>query len=347
MTIKTRRKIFYSLVALFIILGGGVVFYAQGWRLDVGSWHFTKIGGIYIRAYPENATFFLNGKPVQNESGFLTPGTLISNLLPRTYRVVLKAPNYDTWQENATVEPSQVVQFKYAVLVPATSTSASASTTKIVAANALAFANRATTTTDPYNSNQKVIIAKNKISIFDISTGNNETDTTTTQSAAIESSTISGNNISVTWISGNVIGVLQNDGELYLYDTSANGGVGTLTKLADDVKHFAVTDDGTMVAALENQSLEIFSLIDSSIYYRFNLPDIGNAEQIIWYRDYAHLFVVYPDHVSFLDFADSGLTNFTVVANIANGTKPYYDSQANILYITAPSGKTMEYQFSK
>lgn len=327
MNIKTRRWIFYTLVALFIVIGGGVVFYAQGWRFDVGTLRFEKIGGIYVRAYPEYASIFLNGKPVQNQSGFLNSGTLISDLLPRPYAVTLKAPGYDMWQENATVAPSLVVQFKYAILVPATGTLAVPSTTlRVALANAASQA-AATTSTNPYNTNQKVVFTKNKLSLFDIATA------TMTQSVAI-----SGNNIVTTWISGNIVSILQVDGELYLYDTNAQ----TLTKLADDVKNFAVTADGSMVAALEHHSLEIFSLADSSIYYRFNLPNVDVATRVIWYRDRSHLFVVYSDHVSFLDLTDSGLTNFITVAN---GVSPLYDPNTNSLYLKTSINQYSRYNF--
>ena len=327
MTRSTRRRIFYTLVVLFIIVGGGMVFYADGWRLDFRNWHITKIGGIYIRAFPENASLYLDGKPVQNQSGFLTTGTLVSDLLPRSYRVALKADGYDDWQENAAVLPSQVVQFKYAVLVPRDAVPVPTSTAKqltLLLTNQIATA---ATTTDPYDQNQKIVFGKNKISIFDIA------QATTTQSAAI-----AGKNVAVKWISGNIVGVLQNDGELYLYDTNSQ----TLTKLADDVKDFSATSDGSMIAALGYDSLEIFSLTDASAYSRFNIPDVANAESVVWYHDKNHLFVVYADRVSFLDLADTSLINFTTVAR---GTKPFYDPQANALYITTSSGMLAQYNF--
>jgi hypothetical protein len=326
MTRSTRRRIFYILVVLFIIVGTTVVFYADGWRLDLENWHVTKIGGIYVRSYPEGALIYLDGKPVQNQTGFLSPGTLISDLLPRTYSVALKSAGYDDWQENASVSPSQVVQFKYAVLVPQDGTPVPSSSVKQLAP---LLATEVATTTDPYDQNQKIVIGKNKISIFDIA------QATTTQSV-----NITGKNIAVKWISGNIIGILQDDGECYLYDTNA----GTITKLADDVKDFSATSDGSMIATLENDSLEIFSLSDASAYARFNIPDVANAQHIIWYHDKSHLFVVYANHVSFLDLADTGLINFTTVAQ---GTNPFYDLHTNMLYLNAAdaSATLMQYSF--
>ncbi len=118
MTLRARKALFYGLVALFLVVGTGVVLYAQGWRINLETFQTEKVGAIYIRSYPADAQISINGKPVQNGSGFLSPGTFISNLFPKSYRVTLEAPGYDAWTETAPVMPSMVVQMKYAVLVP-------------------------------------------------------------------------------------------------------------------------------------------------------------------------------------------------------------------------------------
>lgn len=341
MTIRTRRKIFYSLVAIFILVGGGVVFYAQGWRLDFTTWHFEKVGGIYIRAYPQNVAIYLNGDPVTNESGFLSPGTLISDLLPRSYSVVLKAPGYNTWRENTTVVPSLVSQFTYAVLIPQNGVPASTSLVTSIArlvspmngiatgavSNLSSTAIAAPTGTDPFNAGVKIIVSKNIISTYEI-----------VQQITTASATIAGKNADIGWITGSTAGILQNDGQLYLYSTG-----GDLQKIADDVKAFAATVDGSRIAALEDTSLEILSPGDSSMYYRFNIPDIAHAQKVIWYRDRTHLFIVYPDHVSFLDLNDTSLVNF---ATVAFGTDPVYDAQGDYLYLKNNQGQFLRYDFS-
>jgi hypothetical protein len=115
---STRRKLFYALVALFLVLGTSVVLYAEGVRFDFSHWRFTKAGGIFVRAYPEDAAITLDNKPIQSQIGILSRGTLINGLIPRTYTLALTEPDYDAWQESAAVEPSMVTEFKYAVLVP-------------------------------------------------------------------------------------------------------------------------------------------------------------------------------------------------------------------------------------
>ena len=97
-----------------------------------------------------------------------------------------------------------------------------------------------------------------------------------------------------------------------------------------------------MIATLENRSVEIFSLADSSNYFRFNIPNVDEVQKLIWYKDDNHLFVAYPDHVALLDLADYGLTNF---ATVAIGTSPEYDPQNNSLYLIAPSSTLIRFDF--
>ena len=122
MTRRTRRILFYFLVALFVFVGSSVVLYADGWRLDLSTFHTEKVGGISVRAFPQNAAIALDGKDMPNQSNFLSHGTLISNLFPKNYALGLSLEGYNAWKENAAVDPSLVVEMKYAVLVPRVST---------------------------------------------------------------------------------------------------------------------------------------------------------------------------------------------------------------------------------
>jgi hypothetical protein len=137
-----------------------------------------------------------------------------------------------------------------------------------------------------------------------------------------------------------MLGILTEDGSFYLYDTSQQN----LQKIADDVRSANATTDGSRIATLESGSLEIFTLNDPKRYYRFNLPDVGNAQTALWYRDGDHLFISYPDHVAFLDLEDASLANFTTVAL---GTSPQYDPETNALYLIDPNGALLRFDFPK
>jgi hypothetical protein len=115
---KWRKRLFYSLIILFILLGAGGVLYAQGWRLDIKSFTAKKVGAIYVRSFPKEAEIYLNGKPIKNKTGIFQAGTLINGLFPKTYKLKLFLPNYYDWQRTVAVQPSLVSEAKYAVLVP-------------------------------------------------------------------------------------------------------------------------------------------------------------------------------------------------------------------------------------
>jgi hypothetical protein len=116
----------------------------------------------------------------------------------------------------------------------------------------------------------------------------------------------------------------------------------TFEPLASDVKQIAVANDGSAIAALENSSLEIFPMTDTQTYHRFNIPNVANAMNVMWYKDASHLFVVYPDSVSFLDLDDLGLQNFI---SVAKGTDPLYKPQENILYLVNSANEPVGFDF--
>jgi hypothetical protein len=437
----SRRALFYALLLIFFILGTGIVLFAEGWRMDFSSLRVSKVGGMYVRSYPEDARIFLNGKSVQNQSGFLSRGTLISDLFPKTYPFALTAPGYFDWHENVAVSPALVANHKYAVLVPVNATSAATLAVagfresrngiiletpdgkialngktigfgKLVAespdlmsiifqtakgiyefenvpdgittnlSNILQEEGFGATTPlelfiDPGSSATVVAASAGKVELIDmaqfagtsidaarqgqpiagtIALSPNTIAWARSANQANSSSLIfydisSGNIASATvalggtiqkldWVGGGLIGILAGDGKLYLYDINQKN----VREVADDVRDFSATSDGSRIATLESQSLEIFTLNDPEGYYRFNIPDAGTAVAALWYRDNDHLFIVYPDHVSFLDLEDASLANFITVAF---GTSPHYDPDANALYVIDSRSNLLRFDFPK
>lgn len=119
MSKQTRRILFYFSILAFIVGGLGVVFYAQGWRINFGTFEAEKVGGLYVRSRPANAEIFLDGEPLKNKSGFFDAGTLMNSLFPQTYTLRLSSPGYRDWERNVAVAPSLVTEVDPAVLVPA------------------------------------------------------------------------------------------------------------------------------------------------------------------------------------------------------------------------------------
>ncbi len=445
---RTRRAVFYSLLALFPLIGAIVVLYAQGWRFDFATWRAEKVGVILVRPYPADASITLNGKPVQNQSGFLSQTTAITGLFPGNYALSLRSPGYRSWNENAPVDPSLVTEFGDAVLVPdapATTTAgggiaafedtsdgivlqmpdgaimlggdavargalvgaadgtdgaapalpqaflfrtfsgsyerydlAAATATDVSAPLARAGARAAqmeTIALDPYDAGAIIAIGADGAwrvrsgesgatliarpprggtftaalapspSFLAWSSFNPVADSSAAEiydqgSGAVVATTsaLSGKTVSLGWISPSLLGILQNDGALYEYDLNARA----TKRIAGDVRQFAAAPDGSAIAALEKNSLEILPLTDAATYHRFNLPDAATALQAIWYGDSAHLFIAYPGSVSFLDLEDAGLRNFI---SVAKGNDPIYNSQENVLYLLNGARKLEQFDF--
>jgi hypothetical protein len=158
------------------------------------------------------------------------------------------------------------------------------------------------------------------------------------KTTVIGSSTIAVPATMIAWVNNNTLAVLGQDGSLSLYDAQSD----TFQPLASNVKQIAVADDGSAIAALENNGLEIFPMTDAQTYHRFNIPNIGNATNLAWYKDESHLFVAYPGSVSFLDLNDLGLQNFITVAK---GTHPLYKPEENILYLVNSANEPVGFDF--
>lgn len=449
MKLQTRKRIFYVFLLLFIVIGGAVVLYAEGWRINFATLDAEKAGGIYVRSFPENAAITLNGKSFRNQSGFLSPGTFISGLFPKAYTLTLSAAGYDAWTENPQVSPSLVAELKYAVLVPATATNVATGTiavddffeadgelvvqntsgtitwrnktigygtivshsadlktaiireidtkTGTTAYSVYDFANgtstnlsailqqaglKSTPTTnvfvDPYDDTNIIAQTSGKIVGIDSENHRMTAIDTAPSGETIESpiavsasvmawarysgapaasgtsqivvyDKFSGDTIDsslvlqgpvrqLAWVKNNVLGILTSDNTLYLYNVPNE----QLSTLANDVKQFYPAPDGSAVAALEYHSMEVFSFTTTPDYYRFNLPDIADAQGLIWYKDDAHLFVQYPNRVAFLDFADTNLKNLITVSA---GTDASYDAQENSLYLIDQGQNLLRFDF--
>ncbi len=118
LTRTTRRLVFYSLILAFLAIGTAAVFYAQGYRLDPGTFRVQKIGAIYVRTLPADSHISVGGESVERSFAFFDTGVFVSGLFPKRYEVAAERDGYRPWRQHVDVEPSRVVELKYVVLVP-------------------------------------------------------------------------------------------------------------------------------------------------------------------------------------------------------------------------------------
>lgn len=127
---RTRITLFYSFVFLFLAAGTAVLLYSYGWRIDFETGKVQKIGAIYIKANVKDLTIKINNKLYPDDSGILQSGTLVSNLLPKTYRVDISKQGYLPYHKTVLVQPARVEELLNVQLIPETFEPATLAQTK-------------------------------------------------------------------------------------------------------------------------------------------------------------------------------------------------------------------------
>ena len=118
MTHSLRTKLFLLFVALFCIIGVGLLFYTQGYRIDLATLHIQKTGALYIETSIRPVSIELNSKSYQDKSSFIQRGTFISTVLPKRYRLVIGKDGYASYEKNITIFPGQVTRLLHILMVP-------------------------------------------------------------------------------------------------------------------------------------------------------------------------------------------------------------------------------------
>ncbi len=110
MTIKTRRKLFWLSVLIFLIIAPPIALYSSGWRLT-SDFKIKMTGGIFVAVPESGASVFLNGKLIKN-TNFLQSGVFVQNLTPDSYSVMISKDGYWPWAKNLAVAESEVAEAK-------------------------------------------------------------------------------------------------------------------------------------------------------------------------------------------------------------------------------------------
>ena len=113
---KNQRTIFFfTMVVIFLIIGPSIIMYSQGYRFDIKKFQFVETGGIYIKAFPEEAFLYIDDEYI-NKTSFFTRDILIQNLLPENYNIRIEKDGYHLWEKNLEIESKKVTEAKYIIL---------------------------------------------------------------------------------------------------------------------------------------------------------------------------------------------------------------------------------------
>lgn len=116
MTKRAKQVLFYSAVAVFLILSYIIILYAQGYKYSFSENRFFKTGAIYLKVNT-GADVYLNDKLLGNTS-FFNNSYRIEGLLPDDYVIRAQKSDYSTWQKLADVDEGFVNEFSKILLLP-------------------------------------------------------------------------------------------------------------------------------------------------------------------------------------------------------------------------------------
>ena len=115
MTKRIKRVLFYSAMAVFLILSYVIILYAQGYKYSFSENKFFKTGAIYLKVNTD-ANVYLDDKLLGNTS-FFGNSYRVEGLLPDKYELRVQKDNFSSWQKLITVDEGFVSEFSKIFLV--------------------------------------------------------------------------------------------------------------------------------------------------------------------------------------------------------------------------------------
>ena len=116
MTKSTKQVLFYSAIAVFLLLSYVSILYAQGYKYSFSDNRFFKTGAVYLKVNTD-ADVYLDDKLVGNTS-FFNNSYRMEGLLPDKYTIKVQKNDYSAWQKLVTVDEGFVSEFSKILLVP-------------------------------------------------------------------------------------------------------------------------------------------------------------------------------------------------------------------------------------
>src|SRR3989344_4685633 len=115
MTKRTKRWLFYSAVAVFLLLSYIVMLYAQGYKYSFSDGKFLRTGTISLKVNI-GAKIYLDDQ-LHGDTSFFSNAYSIDRLLPGRYKITIQKDDYSSWQKTAVVEEGFVVDFSHVMLL--------------------------------------------------------------------------------------------------------------------------------------------------------------------------------------------------------------------------------------
>src|SRR3989344_4547391 len=116
MTKRTKRYLFYSALAFFLLLSYVIILYAQGYKYNLSEFQFFRTGTVALKVNTD-AKVFLNDE-LQGGTSFFNNSYSIDGLLPGTYEIMVQRDGYSQWKKTAIVEEGFVTDYSNILILP-------------------------------------------------------------------------------------------------------------------------------------------------------------------------------------------------------------------------------------
>lgn len=114
---QTRRLLFYSLAAVFIIVVPFLLAHSLGYTFDFYKRSVEKTGGIFIKSKLPRLSIFVNGA-LAKETSLLGGGAILTGITPGTHLLRIEKAEYRPWSKTVNVLPEIVTELRNIILVP-------------------------------------------------------------------------------------------------------------------------------------------------------------------------------------------------------------------------------------
>ncbi|MBI2121917.1 MAG: PEGA domain-containing protein [Candidatus Sungbacteria bacterium] len=131
MKLATRKKIFYLLLAAFIVLLPIVIAHSLGYTINLSSRSLEQRGGIFIKSTIASISIFLDNE-FQKETSIFSGGALLTEIRPGIHLLRLEKENYRPWSKTVTVEKAAVTEIRNVILIPSPVMTATATRDEII-----------------------------------------------------------------------------------------------------------------------------------------------------------------------------------------------------------------------
>lgn len=116
MILRTRRILFFLLLAVFLVLAPLMVAYSLGFTIDFKKKVLVETGSVFLKSRTSQTSVFLNGA-LAKETSFFSGSALLTGITPGTYLIRIEKAGYQPWSRIIAVAPALVTELRNVLLI--------------------------------------------------------------------------------------------------------------------------------------------------------------------------------------------------------------------------------------